>query len=271
MDLGGQFAWIFHIACALENNVFNKQVFVLVGEGQNTGKSTFCRWLCPPYLADYITENINTDKDGLIGLTTNFFINMDELATLSKAEINILKSFISKDKVNIRLPFAKRASVHPRRANFIGSTNNDEFLTDETGSVRWLCFEILGALNFDYKIDIDINDVWKQAYFLYKNNFVYQLTPNEIKENEAANNSFMVATQEIQLVNKYLKPATKETGDFFDATDIQRYLNEQNPFIKTNTRNIGKAMKYLGFIKTSEYNSEKKYSNKGYYITKINL
>ena len=148
------------IACALLEYVFNKQVFVLVGAGQNTGKSTFCRWLCPPFLSDYITEYINTDKDGLIVLATNFLINMDELATLSKTEINSLKSLISKDKINVRLPFARRTSVHPRRANFIGSTNNDEFLTDETGSVRWLCFEIEGTLNFDYKIIIDFGSTF---------------------------------------------------------------------------------------------------------------
>ena len=257
------------IACALENNVFNKQVFVLVGEGQNTGKSTFCRWLCPPTLADYITEYVNTDKDGMIVLATNFFINMDELATLSKAEINSLKSFISKDKINIRLPFAKRSSVHPRRANFIGSTNNDEFLTDETGSVRWLCFELTGTINFEYKNDFDINNIWKEAFALYKSGFEYQLTPNEIKENEEANNRFMVASQEVQLIRKYYKPATRETGSFVDATDVLNYIVLRNSHIKSNIRSIGKALKALRFVKTTKYDNENRYSEYGYFVEEI--
>ena len=257
------------IACALENNVFNKQVFVLVGEGQNTGKSTFCRWLCPPTLEDYITEYVNTDKDGMIVLATNFFINMDELATLSKAEINSLKSFISKDKINIRLPFAKRSSVHPRRANFIGSTNNDEFLTDETGSVRWLCFELTGTFNFDYKTEIDINNIWKEAYKLYKSGFEYQLTPSEIKENEEANNRFMVASQEVQLIRKYYKPATRQTGSFVDATDVLNYIVLRNSHIKSNIRSIGKAMKVLGFVKTTKYDNESGFSVYGYFVDEI--
>ena len=52
---------------------------------------------------------------------------MDELATLNKSEINALKSFISKDKINVRLPFGKRTQIMARRANFIGSTNKDNF------------------------------------------------------------------------------------------------------------------------------------------------
>jgi predicted P-loop ATPase len=257
------------IACALEPTVFNKQVFVLVGEGQNTGKSYFCRWLCPEILEDYITEYVNNDKDGLIVLATNLFINMDELATLSKSEINSLKSFISKDKINIRLPFAKRNSVHPRRANFIGSTNNDEFLTDETGNVRWLCFKIDGRINFDYKNDIDINLIWKQAYTLYKNSFHYQLTIDEIKENEIANSEFIIDTLEAQLIKKYYKPSDKANGKFVDASDVMKYITEQNSHAKLNVRSIGKAMKFLGFKKSSNYDNSFGYSTKGYYVLEI--
>lgn len=259
------------IACALEDKVFNKQVFVLVGAGQNTGKSTFCRWLCPPFLSDYITEYINTDKDGLIVLATNFLINMDELATLSKTEINSLKSLISKDKINVRLPFARRTSVHPRRANFIGSTNNDEFLTDETGSVRWLCFEIEGTLNFDYKIDFNIDDIWRQAYSLYKEGFQYQLTPSEIKENEISNNKHFVASEELQLIAEYFEPAKEEeSSEIYSATQIKNHLLIKTPYAKLTSIKIGKVMTSLGYIKTTKYLLDKGQSIWGYKVKVLN-
>ncbi len=259
------------IACALEEKVFNKQVFVLVGAGQNTGKSTFCRWLCPPFLSDYITEYINTDKDGLIVLATNFLINMDELATLSKTEINSLKSLISKDKINVRLPFARRTSVHPRRANFIGSTNNDEFLTDETGSVRWLCFEIEGTLNFDYKIDFNIDDIWRQAYTLYKEGFQYQLTPSEIKENEISNNKHFVVSEELQLIAEYFEPATEyESSEIYSATQIKNHLLIKTPYAKLTSIKIGKVMTSLGYIKTTKYLLDKGQSIWGYKVKVLN-
>jgi predicted P-loop ATPase len=259
------------IACALEDKVFNKQVFVFVGAGQNTGKSTFCRWLCPPFLSDYITEYINTDKDGLIVLATNFLINMDELATLSKTEINSLKSLISKDKINVRLPFARRTSVHPRRANFIGSTNNDEFLTDETGSVRWLCFEIEGTLNFDYKIDFNIDDIWRQAYALYKEGFEYQLTPSEIKENEISNNKHLVASQELHLITEYFElPKENENSENYTSTQILNHIQQKMLYAKLNLYKIGKVMTSLGYEKATKYRSDKGQSIWGYKVKVLN-
>jgi len=259
------------IACALEDNVFNKQVFVLVGAGQNTGKSTFCRWLCPPFLSDYITEYINTDKDGLIVLATNFLINMDELATLSKTEINSLKSLISKDKINVRLPFARRTSVHPRRANFIGSTNNDEFLTDETGSVRWLCFEIEGTLNFDYKTNFNIDDIWRQAYALYKEGFEYQLTPAEIKENEISNNKHLVASQELHLITEYFEvPKNDEYAENYTSTQIMNHILQKMPYAKIQLFKIGKVMTSLGYEKATKYRSDRGQSTWGYKVKILN-
>ena len=259
------------IACALEENVFNKQVFVLVGAGQNTGKSTFCRWLCPPFLSDHMTEYINTDKDGLIVLATNFLINMDELATLSKTEINSLKSLISKDKINVRLPFARRTSVHPRRANFIGSTNNDEFLTDETGSVRWLCFEIEGTINFNYRDDFKINDIWRQAYTLYKDRFQYQLTPSEIKENEISNNKHFVASQEMHLITEYFEvPKENEYSENYTSTQILNHIQNKMHYARLNLYKIGKVMTKLGYEKATKYSSEKGQSIWGYKVKILN-
>ncbi len=253
------------IACSLEVNVFNKQCLVLVQKKQNSGKSTFCRWLCPPALGDYITENINTDKDSLIALATNMLINLDELATLGKAEINSLKSFMSKDKINARLPYDRKASVHPRRASFVGSTNQLEFLVDETGSVRWLCFE-LENINFDYKLKIDINDVWRQAYQLYRNGEPYQLTPVEIEENERSNKTFQIQTYEMEWAHKFFVPCSKEDGgQFMQTTDMVYYI-ERAKELKLRPQLFGKALRQLGFDQQSGRKDGTEHSLKGYYV-----
>ncbi len=258
------------IACALQDDYFNKQVFVLVHDQQNSGKSTFCRWLCPPALEAYITENINTDKDSLITLATNFIINMDELATLNKTELNALKSFISKDKINVRLPYERKAVLLPRRANFIASTNKDEFLTDETGSVRWLCFELKDKIDFTYKEKIDIDNIWRQAYTLYNDNFQYQLTPEEIIENEAANRKFQITGAEYDLIPRYYSPGDDcQTSIFLTATEILSAISKLHPELKVSPINIGKALAYLGYKKSHHYNENAKYSVKGYFVNKL--
>jgi hypothetical protein len=236
------------VACALDDPFFNKQAFVLVHEKQNSGKSTFCRFLCPPALSDYIAENLSIDKDSRILLTRNLLINLDELSTMSKFEINALKSLFSKDKINDRLPYDRRNSIIPRRCSFIGSTNQTEFLNDESGSVRWLCFTI-DNIDWSYKQKVNIDNVYAQAHSLYKSGFNYNLTSDEIGENEEYNHQYQIVSSERELINKYLSPATRDRNDkFMTATDILLYLSQQTESrVKLNIINIGKALKICGF------------------------
>lgn len=208
------------IACALIEEVFNKHAFILVHEKQSTGKTTFLRWLCPPVLKEYYTDTFIVGKDGEMSLSDNMFINLDELSTLSKQDINALKSSFSRVNIRQRRPFDRTMSNMPRRANFLGSTNKAEFLTDETGSVRWLCFEI-ESIDWNYKKDIEINSVWSQAYSLFKAGFKYELTPEEILQNEATNKDYQISTLEIELIQKYYAPATKEKHEvFYSASEL---------------------------------------------------
>ena len=53
------------VVCSLDEDYFNKQAFILVQPKQNSGKSTFCRFLCPPRLKNYIAENTDSaDNSG---------------------------------------------------------------------------------------------------------------------------------------------------------------------------------------------------------------
>ena len=123
------------VKCALIEDYFNKQAFVLTdeGDGQNIGKSSWCRFLCPKELTNYLAEDIGNDKDSRILLCKNFLINLDELAVLSRKEINQLKSYFSKDKINERLPYDRKNSIIPRVASFIGSTNMSTFYKMKLG------------------------------------------------------------------------------------------------------------------------------------------
>ena len=130
------------VRCALEDGYYNKHALILVHSKQNSGKSSFCRYLCPPPLKDYIVENVDvTSKDSLIALASNFIINLDELKQFNIKDVNVIKTWISQDRVNIRLPYESRASSSPRVCSFVGSTNEGEFLKDYTGSVRLVMFQ----------------------------------------------------------------------------------------------------------------------------------
>ena len=231
---------------SIDDNYFNKQCLVLVSNQQNSGKSTFCRNLCPKPLKNYIVESIGTDKDSQIAITENFLINLDELSQAEKAEINTFKSMFSKDKVKARLTYDKRPTVHTRRASFMGSTDRWDFLTDENGSVRWLCFNI-DKINWNYKKEVDINMVWSQAYALYKKgNYEYDLTIDERKENDHINRRYQKNSSERDLLSKFFTKSTKEEGKFMSATDLIEYISSRS-VIKINPVQVGKELKFLGY------------------------
>ncbi len=260
------------VACNLEVHN-NKQAFVLVHYTQNSGKTTFLRWLVPTKLKTYYAENISTDKDSLIALCENFIINLDELSTLSKQDINALKSVMSKGDIKERPPYGRKPVTMKRRCNFVGSTNKTEFLTDETGNVRWLCFEIdkivwsQNKKEPNYKTDIDIDKVWSHAYHLFKSGFKYELTEHEVTENDIANHEFMVTTPEMELIMQYLEKSNEfdKEADFLTATDIlDKLSNKVKGTIKLNANNIGKALAFYNFERT-----QKRINNipmKGYYV-----
>lgn len=262
-----QFAkWIIRcVRCALEDGYYNKQAFILIHSKQNSGKSTFCRFLVPQSLSDYFAENISDDKDSRIAIAKNFIINLDELSSLAKHEINSLKSLFSKDVINERLPYDRKNSIIHRIASFIGSTNMAEFLTDETGSVRWLCFEIK-SINWKYKTEIDINKVWAQAYALYREGIATEMTKEEIEKNEERNNKFQQRSTEAELIPNFLKPADENnlSAVFLTASEILLYMSSFTT-VKLNKIMVGRAMPLCGFFRHKDAQSDRY----GYWCIKL--
>lgn len=234
------------VACALKDDYFNKQAFMLVAEGQDIGKTSFTRFLIPRSLTRYCVENISTDKDSLIALSGNFIGILDELANHAKLEINTLKSSMSKLHVNVRHPYDKRPKLTPRRISFIGSTNETEFLTDYA-NVRWLCFQI-DEINWAYRDEIDIDVVWSQAYYLMGSGFKYDMTRQEIEENEKNNENFKVTTLEFELLHKYFSPGSENDYDALMMASDMMHEIQLKTFPKLNQKEFGRALKRLGFI-----------------------
>lgn len=262
--------WVVRtIKCALEPNYFNKQAFIISddGLGQDIGKTSWCRHLCPTVLKDYFAEDIGKDKDSRILLCKNFLINLDELAALSKQEINHLKAFFSKDQINERLPYDKKNTILKRCASFIGSTNMSTFLQDETGSVRWIIFTVR-KIDWSYRDKININNLWSQAFYLayHDKNFKADFTPEDVRENERRNDKYTVVSTERDLILKFYKIPNSNEHDkvkFLTPTEILVFLKTQTN-LRLSPVGIGKALKSLGYIRVKEKGVY------GYYVEKLN-
>ncbi|MFC5409115.1 VapE domain-containing protein [Larkinella bovis] len=242
-------------ACALGYLPFNKHCIVLTGE-QHDGKTYFIRFLVPPTLNEYIKENpIFESKDAYIDLTCNFIINLDEMSNFPKTDINKIKAFLTVDKVKIRRPYDRKDSVTQRRASFFGSTNQREILTDDTGNVRWLVFQVL-SVNHDqggpngYQQRINIDLVWAQVYSLLKSKFDCQLTREEIVQSERNNKRHQKTFAELELIERYFRVPTDDQieAEELTATEVLLRLRELTQGgLRMNEINVGKALRLLGF------------------------
>ncbi|MDV2465306.1 virulence-associated E family protein [Elizabethkingia anophelis] len=239
--------WITRtVLCALKTGYINKQCLVLYNVIQNSGKTSFLRFLIPASLEKYFIEDIGVDKDGLIALCKNMLVNIDELSVMSKTDVNILKSFISKNTVNARLPYDRKSSLMHRTASFCGSTNRFDFLTDETGSVRWQIFEVL-SIDFNYSNEIDIEKVWSQAYYnaFERKNYNPELTAEDILENEKRNDRFKQVTLEQEIILTHFEKSELQS-EFLTPSDIMLAMNNALG-VRLNIIRIGKALTGLKY------------------------
>ncbi|MFA6358433.1 MAG: VapE domain-containing protein [Candidatus Omnitrophota bacterium] len=240
------------VAAVLDNKTVNHTVIILSG-GQGIGKTTWLLNLCPPELNDYIfsgTINPN-NKDTLIHLSECMFINMDELENMNRTEIGAFKEIITKSAIRMRRAYGHHIEAFTRRASFMGSVNSSQFLTDSTGSRRFLCFEIL-SINYQHSIDLQM--VYAQAYDLFQQGFKFYFDKDEINAISESNEQFQVNTVEEELLLTYFqKVQLSEAATFLSAAQILNRITERTHVnIVTSPGaviRLGKALKKFGFEK----------------------
>ncbi len=239
------------VKCMLIDGYFNKQAFIITdkGTGQNIGKSYLTKWLCPSCLP-FNRSFEDSKKDNLIKLASNAFIILDELDGISRKDLNALKALFSMDAIRIRLPYARREETVQRIANFIGSTNEESFLNDPTGSVRWLVFHV-SAIDWAYSKKINVDDLWSQAYALAKDvNFDESFTKEDVKNNEIRNETYQLRSPEAEMISLlYEHPNDDNFTDvsFLTSTEILIQIKAHSSLNRLSSISIGKAMKLLKF------------------------
>lgn len=247
-------ALVRSLACSLDHKE-NRIVPTLVQNAQESGKSNFIKFLCPPILKDYYTDTLmvagTTDSD--LQLSENFIWNLEELETSNNNEINKLKAVISRSKVKQRRAYAEFHESNPRRVNFWASTNKREFLTDDQNT-RWLCFNVI-SINHDYGnwrtgiSKVNINNVWAQAMSLYKAGFDFNLTAEEKEERDTLNKEYELSSMEKDLIISLYEVAP-EPGlpyTFVTKTDVYMKIQQATDYkYKPNEYNVRRALKQLG-------------------------
>ena len=108
---------------------------VLEGRMQGEGKSTACRILAGKYFSDSLPDMHS--KDASQHLRCKWLLEISELDAVRKSDINTQKQFLTRQEERYRPAYGREQVVEPRQCVFIGTSNDDEYLRDETGGRRF--------------------------------------------------------------------------------------------------------------------------------------
>lgn len=244
------------LECLLDEDAVN-DVCLVFQSGQGIGKTRWMRSLLPKrFQSEYLYEgNIDTkNKDHTMYLSQYWFIHLDELETLKSNDISAIKSYITRQRISVRKAFGRYKTNFIRRASFLGSVNDDKFLTDITGNRRWLVFKV-NDINYEHEVNID--KMWAQIYHLWRSGFKHWFDIDEIKVINRINEDFRAMSLEEEMLLQFYSFGSPEnkSGEYLSSLEIIQQIATAVPQLlnKLNSRNIGKAL--------AKYSKDKKRRN----------
>lgn len=234
------------IDCLLEEDAVNDTCLVFQSS-QGLGKTRWMRKLLPKkFRAQYLYEgSIDTrNKDHTMYLSQYWFIHLDELESLRSNDINAIKSYITRQRISERKSYGRNKTRFIRRASFLGSVNDDKFLTDITGSRRWLVFTTKDQIDYEHKVDID--GLWSQIYKYWKDGVKHWFDIDEIKKINDMNEEYReISLEEEQILELYEFPDDPIHGEYMSASDVMIQMHKYRPMIiqKLSNRTLGKILR----------------------------
>ena len=235
------------VAGWVDEREVNHVILIFIGE-QGIYKTTWFNYVLPPELRRYFYTKTNAGrmtKDDLLVLAQYGLVCYEELDTMSSRDLNQLKSAVTMPSVDERAPYASFADHRKHIASFCGTGNNVQFLSDTTGTRRWLPFEV-EQIESPRDHPFNYEGIYSQAYALYQEGFEYWFSPKEIRQLSEHNSQFETPKDELELVDYYFRqPIGADTGEFMPTAIAKQIVS--SPGMNVSTVALGRAFKKLGF------------------------
>lgn len=162
-----------HFTAAV-TRVFNpgcKYDYCLILTGpEGVGKSTLLGKMGGRWFNDSITTT--EGKEGMESLRRAWIIEMGELASIKRSDVESVKAYLSKRVDIYRAAYGRRTTEHPRQCVFCGTTNEAIFLKGDNGNRRFWIMAVNPALrrykNWQEALDRDRDQLWAEAVHYYR-------------------------------------------------------------------------------------------------------
>lgn len=140
-------------------------VLIISSKKQGIGKSLFGKRLAGEFFTDTLDTTVG--KEAYEVLRGNWIVELPELSSFRKSDLRALKKFFSTTEDVYRPAYGRYAKAHKRQCVFIGTTNEDDFLSDTTGNRRYWPVqahpERITKVVYDALTQAEVDNIWGEA------------------------------------------------------------------------------------------------------------
>ena len=216
---------------------------------QGVGKSTLIAKLAGEWFSDSLNLGDTKDKTAAEKLQGYWILEIGELAGLKKAEVETLRSFLSRQNDIYRAAFGKRATPHLRQCVFFGTTNAESgYLRDTTGNRRFWPVKTPGSgkkqsWNLTHE---EILQIWAEALVYVRQGEKLYLSPEMDALAKDEQREAMESDEREGLVREYLDTLLPERWAEMDLFERRNFLTgsdfgglqEKGTVKRTNVSNM---------------------------------
>lgn len=194
---------------------------------QGVGKSTLIAKLAGEWFSDSLNLGDTKDKTAAEKLQGYWILEIGELAGLKKAEVETLRSFLSRQNDIYRAAFGKRATPHLRQCVFFGTTNAESgYLRDTTGNRRFWPVKTPGSgkkqsWNLTHE---EILQIWAEALVYVRQGEKLYLSPEMDALAKDEQREAMESDEREGLVREYLDTLLPKRWAEMDLFERRNFL-----------------------------------------------
>lgn len=207
---------------------------------------------CGELLGDLGTQAAAEQLNGM------WCVELAELAGMSRSSVERIKSFISRTTDRYRPKYGRRAENHDRQCVFVGTTNSEFYLRDETGNRRFWPLRC-GDINIQGLVEAR-DSLWAQAVAAYDQREPYWLNSMELADAARAEQAKRLEQDPwYEAIEKHLHQvmSKKESEPSTSVREIMEVVLgiEVQHFQQRDQNRVAKCLKILGWEKYQDWNS----------------
>ena len=236
------------VARALDPGCKADCVPILEGQ-QGAGKSKAIRVL---FGAEWFGDALPSmgHKDASDYVKNKWAIELAEMVFLTKANIEQIKAFISRQEERYRPAYGREEITYARRCVFWGTTNRDDYLKDETGNRRFWPIKT-GEVDIE-GLNAARDRLWAEAVYHYRQGMEWWLDPAMQVFAEVQNSRRFERDVWEQDVLQWVNDQNIQETTLRDALN-GALLKTADKTTQADQRRMRTVLKLVGFEKSGTY------------------